>query len=48
MLLNFLSEEANQLVEEVAILTGESKTHAVIQAQKELCRRNAWSHLSFM
>ncbi|MFM7268805.1 MAG: type II toxin-antitoxin system VapB family antitoxin, partial [Cyanobium sp.] len=33
--LNIRSEEANQLATEVAILTGETKTDAVIQALKE-------------
>jgi len=33
--LNIRSEEANQLAAEVAILTGETKTGAVIQALKE-------------
>ena len=35
MPLNIRSEEANQLAAEVAILTGETKTDAVIQALKE-------------
>lgn len=39
MPLNIRSEEANQLAAEVAILTGESKTHAVIQALKERLQR---------
>jgi len=33
--LNIRSEKANQLAAEVAILTGETKTDAVIQALKE-------------
>ncbi|MEB3331623.1 MAG: type II toxin-antitoxin system VapB family antitoxin [Synechococcaceae cyanobacterium] len=35
MPLNVRSEEANQLAAEVAIITGETKTGAVIQALKE-------------
>lgn len=35
MPLNIRSEEANQLASEVAILTGETKTNAVIQALRE-------------
>lgn len=39
MPLNIRSEEANQLAAEVAILTGETKTTAVIQALKERLHR---------
>ena len=35
MPLNIRSEEANQLAAEVAIITGETKTDAVIQSLKE-------------
>ena len=39
MPLNIRSEEANQLAAEVAIITGETKTTAVIQALKERLHR---------